>query len=458
MYIDQTISTFRGWIFRLVLLFSLTLGSAGCASIISRAATSQAASAVSECQADKVPVTGVHWFKDAGGAWRVVGVITNNSSQAVSKLVTGVETRTKFDQAADQGEDISAYPLNLQPGQQAPYTAWIDRSIPGLDYFEVEVNECVLTEPAERGQVVVRAGRLVVDEAGAAQVTAELFNPGTKSLLVNGLMAAVYDQAGVLVTADYVDVATRYLAPGESGPVRASLDLPPGAASQIKSYKLFMDALVNQPAPLPLTVPRNVQILTHYTDRDGHFHLVGQITNPGAKGLMTSLQATIYADSTKSQVVDAAEFTTWLPLMPGETLPFDLANWGSLNATRDLWDQLVGKNAVIDLRIEPFLTWTSDAKVMELSLVDGHESINDQKAHFTGKVKNGSNSITSGLVSAVIRQKSSGQIVATGSVQLGITDSAAPGQLLDYSIFLPLPVNTDLATVSTEVTAKGYQP
>jgi hypothetical protein len=165
--------------------------------------------------------------------------------------VTGVETYTKSGKPADQGEDVAAYPDDLRPGAQAPFTAWIDREIPGLDHFSVEEDECVLADSAERASVDVHGGRMVLDDAGAAQVTAELVNPGTKAVLVNGLMAAVYDQAGALIAADYVNVATRYLQPGESGPVRASLDLPPGGAQQVKSYKFFMDAMVDQPAPLP---------------------------------------------------------------------------------------------------------------------------------------------------------------------------------------------------------------
>jgi hypothetical protein len=213
------------------------------------------------CDVAKVTITDVHWFKDSHGAWRVVGVITNNSSKPVSKVMTGVETYTKSGQPADQGEDVAAYPYDLQPGTQAPFTAWIDRKIPGLDHFKVEEDECVLADSAERASVEVRGGRMALDDAGAAQVTAELVNSGTKAVLVNGLMAAVYDQAGNLLAADYVNVATRYLEPGESGPVRASLDLPPGGAQQVKSYKFFMDALVNQPAPLPLDITHDVNDL-----------------------------------------------------------------------------------------------------------------------------------------------------------------------------------------------------
>ena len=312
---------------------------------------------------------------------------------------------------------------------------------------------------AERGSVVVRGGRMALDDAGAAQVTAELFNPGTKAVLVNGLMAAVYDQAGNLIAADYVNVATRYLEPGESGPVRASLDLPPGGAQQVKSYKFFMDPLVSQPAPLPLDVSQDVRIISHYTDQKGQFHLVGQITNPGTKELMTSLQATVYTDSTKSTVADAAFFDTVVPIQPGESLPFDLTGWGALNSTHALWDQLARENAAISLRLEPFLTWTEATSVAELSLSDGSVSFNGQQALFTGKVQNDmSGRINAGEVVVVVRQKSNGAIVATGSQPLTITNSAAPGQVLDYSIAVSLPLNLDPATLATEVSTLGQQP
>ncbi len=201
-----------------------------------------------------------------------------------------------------------------------------------------------------------------MDNAGTAQVTAELFNPGSQSVLVNGLMAAVYDQAGALVTAENVDIGPRYLAPGESGPVRASMDLPPGGAAQVKTYKLFMDVLVNQPGALPLDTTHDVQVLSHYQDAAGHFHLVGEITNPGTTDLMTSLQATVFSDAARSVVVDADDFTTWIPLQPGQTLPFDMTGWGPLNTVPGLWDSIAAQSE-IEVRIEPFLTWTAQARV-----------------------------------------------------------------------------------------------
>jgi hypothetical protein len=124
-----------------------------------------------------------------------------------------------------------------------------------------------------------------------------------------------------------------------------------------------------------------------------------------------------------------------------------------------LWDRLAKQNAVISLRLEPFLTWKETTSVAELSLRDGNVSINNQQALFTGKVQNDmSGRINAGEVVAVVRQKSSGEIVATGRQALDITDSAAPGQILDYSITVTLPPNLDPASLVTEVSALGQQP
>ena len=95
----------------------------------------------------------------------------------------------------------------------------------------------------------------------------------------------------------------------------------------------------------------------------------------------------------------------------------------------------------------------------KLSQADGTVSFKNQQALFTGKVKNDSpGGITSGSVTAILRMESNGQIIAVGSAHLGITDSAAPGQILYYSITVPLPPKMDPALLETEIFARGYQP
>ena len=441
---------------RIIMGLGLLAGSASCAD---PAATQPADTVVPACETDKIKISDLGWFRDSGGAWRLVGVINNRSTRAISKVFTAVEAKTADGQPAGPGEDVSAYPLNLQPGAQAPFTAWIDRAIPGLDHFEVLVEECVLAEPAERGQVEVRGSRMAVDGRGLAQVTAELYNPGPRSVLINGLMAAAYDQDGGLIAADYLAVSTRILDPGESGPVRAALDLPPAGASKIQTYRFFMDVLINPPARLPLDVTKDVLVISRYTDQEGRFHLVGKLTNPGKQWVMTSLQAMVYDDQERSVVADAACLNTWIPLGPGESLPFDLSGWGVLGSSHGLWEQMAGKNAFIALRLEPFLTWTTEARVAKLPLVESNASFTEHQALFSGKVKNNTASgISNGLVIVVLRLKQSGEMVATGSIHLGIADSVSPGQILDYQLVIPLPPDMDPAALTVDVTALGQQP
>jgi hypothetical protein len=434
----------------------LMLAITGCAS---PAVSPTVSGGVSACDASKVTVTGVHWFTDSTGAWRVVGVINNGTSIAISKVVTGVETYRKDGQPADQGEDVSAYPQNLLPGDQAPFTAWINRTIPGLDHFAVEVDECVPTDPVERGQVQARAGQMNVDSSGFAEVTAELYNTGTQPVLINGLMAAVYDRDGTLVTADYVDVATRHLEPKESGPVRATLDLPPGSAGQLTSYKLFMDAILDPTASLPLDVQNDVRVLSRYTDVAGNFHIMGTITNPGPDSLMTSLQASVYSDPARTTLVDAAEYDTWIPLQPGETLPFDLSGWGALDHTPGLWDQLSDLSAAVDLRLEPFLTWKAQANVAPLTVQGGSVVLESAQMVFSGEVVNDTgSSIDNGLVVATLRLKSSGELLASGEQRLDIPTSASEGQVWEYHITIPVPPNIDPSDVKTAIEAEGQLP
>ncbi len=447
------------WILRLALFALLLAGISACASLphylwgqpITLPPTGN-------CNPARVQVLNVHWFQDSGGAWRVMGEIVNKSDQVIGSLETGVETRTKFDRPADQGEDVAAYPLNLKPGEKAPFIAWIDRDIPNLDHFEVEVADCALAEETQRSQVEMNSDSVVVDSAGQAEITGEMINPGTQTVLVNGLMAAVYDRKGKMISAGYAQVTPRTLAPGERSPMRATIELPPGAGAAVSSHRFFMDVLAQDAAAAqPLNPAKDVQVLSHYTDGDGHFHLLGQITNSSAQPVMTAVQASVYSVE-KSKLLDAGQYATWLPLAPGQTLPFDISDWGALNALPGALSG-VDANTNISLRLEPFLSWNSATPAVELSQIGSTESIENGTAVFSGQVKNDSGrGITSGLVLAVVKQKADGKIVAVGNVHLTITDSAAPGAVLDYSLKLPLPAGIDTSAIQTEVTGFGYQP
>lgn len=457
----------------LVLLF-IVFGIGACAPVTPAAAPVSAPistlSAIEACDVSKVDITDVHWFQEPDGAWRVVGMMHNNSDQPIAKVFADVETKDKngesvYPESLDTvhptgpgGEDYSFYPLNLLPGDEAPFSAWIKREIPNLNHFVIEKDLCTIAEPVERLQMQERGGQVLVDDNGMAQVTADVFNPTSQTALINGMMVGVFDAAGSLISAVNANVTPRILAPGEEGPVRASLALPPATAERVESYKLYMDALASDAAPILLDAQKDLEVSTHYVDTAGSFHLVGQITNPGTEPLMVSIQAAVYADQEKSTVVDAAFLDTLIPLAPGESMPFDLTDWQVLNNRAGLWGALSKRDPAIVLRVEPFRTWVASASVSPLTVIAKPPTFTAQDAVFTGEVKNetGSN-ILLGTVTVTLRDSASKKVIATGQASLDIVNALADGQTLGYSIAIPVAPGFDPQTVQFEITTSGQE-
>ena len=318
--------------------------------------------AAAECPPEKIAVTDLTWFQDAEGAWRVAGWINNGWDQPISKIVTDTEAVDDAGQVIDHGEDISVYPLNLKTGARAPFIAWIKRDFPGTKRFQVEVSECIVAEQQERSAVEVRKDELSFGSDGRGHVTGELVNTGAKPVLVNGLTAALLDAQGKPVAAEDAAVSARYLGPGEHGPFRVTLVLPPGAASAVREYRLYMDPVVTEPRPPLVEAGTDLRVTRQYVDGDGRFHLTGDVTNRGDANLTLRLQATLYDGPDRTKVVDAAFLDTAPPLKPGETRSVDFTNWGPVNGQQGLAGQLLERKAAADVRVELLQSWSEAAQ------------------------------------------------------------------------------------------------
>lgn len=438
------------------MLLFIMLGSA----LSSCAPAVPASSTTPDCDVKDIDVTDVRWFQEPDGAWRVVGMMHNHSSQPVSKVFMALLTRDKNDEPVfpdgPGGEDFSAYPFELLPGHQAPFSAWIKRELPNLDHFTVEEELCVTAEPVERLHLQERGGQLLVDDMGFAQVTLEVVNPGTKTALVNGAMVAVFDASDNLISAIDAEVTPRILGPGESGPVRATLALPTGGAAQIKSYKLYLDALATEPVSTLLNADKDIQVNAQYMDAYGQFHVVGQIINSGTKPIMVSVQAAVYTDSSKTAVVDSTFWDTIIPLAPGAKMPFDLTNWRVLNNKAGLWDTVSKNGAAVVLRVEPFRTWAADISIVPLKVTAEPPTFGAREAAFEGQIENNTaRDVIMGTVTVTLRDKTNGNIVATGQTPLNITNALASGETLRYSVALPIEPGVDPENLQVEVSSSG---
>ena len=437
----------------------LALGAAGCTG--PSGAASPAApvapapeAAATECPAERIQVTSLSWFQDSQGVWRVVGMIDNQWDQPISKIVTDVEALDARGEVIDHGEDISDYPLNLAPGAQAPFNAWIKRDFPGTLSWRVEVSECVVAEKLERGRVDVRGGQLLMDGSARAHVTGEVVNTGTKPVLVNGLRAALFDKAGAPVAVENAAVSARYLAPGEQGPVRVTLDLPPTAPSQVAGYRLYMDTVVADPKPALLDAARDVQVTSRYVDAGGRLHMVGEVTNHGETSLTLRLQATLYDDPGRTTAADAADLALFLPLAPGETRPFDFDDWGPANGRRGLAERLAASGTQAMVRADLLESWAGTAAKTRLDLPDTPPTFTAGEASFAGTIHNDTaRPVSEVLVTVALRERARGRLLATAAAQLIPAEPVAAGGTLDYQLSVPLAPAFDTRSVDYSVTA-----
>jgi hypothetical protein len=173
---------------------------------------------------------------------------------------------------------------------------------------------------------------------------------------------------------------------------------------------------------------------------------------------MISVQATVYTDAKKTTVADAASLDTLIPLAPGATLPFDLTDWQVLNNKAGLWDTLSKQNTAVALRIEPFRTWTTDISVKPLTVIADTPAFQPREATFTGQVKNETDgNVILGTVTVVLRDAVTEKIIATNQADLDIVNAFPVGEMMSYSIAIPLEPGFDPQRVQVEITASGQQ-
>jgi len=276
-----------------------------------------------------------------------------------------------------------------------------------------------------------------------------VINNGTTPVEVNGLAAALFDQAGELVTTAYVSVIKHHLEPGETGPFRVSLYAPTEQLDTLTEYEFYWDTVVAEPAEL---VDFTFSDFYDYMDGYDNFHLAGTITNNGTLNMSVSLVAGIY-DAT-GNVLDAASLS--LPIYyigPGETLPVDFDSWGPLNytdATYDISDEYM-------VSVDYYWTYESYSELVTISTRDDSNTFDNDEAKFIGYVVNDSGKdLTGATVVVAIYEKGTDKLLATE--YNWIFDDIANGAEAAYEVTVYLPLELDPATVDYVITAVGELP
>jgi hypothetical protein len=390
----------------------------------------------------------INSFTDSFGTYRVIGLVRNNSDQVLDNLEVEVAI---FDPDGNllHSEVIRTLLYTLAPGESTPFSLRVLSALPeARDVFGTAVSSG--PTDLKRRIIETRNSVVTIDDYGNVHVTGELFNNTKDPVQINGLAAVTFDQDGGLLTADSFSEGSHYLDPGESGPFRVTMTGPAERITEIGEYHIFVDSEAAPPQDyldLNFSEPQY-----YYIDGFDSFHLIGEITNNTNKSLTIEILAAVYDEA--GNVIDVA--STHLPLntlAAGSSLPYDFNTWGPLNTKAGLVDSAVKYSVQWD----PYWTFQSDAKSIDLPTTDEKYTVEGGYAIFEGSVENDSgNLLRDAVVIVSLVDARSGQILAMDYESY--FDELPNGQTFNYRIEVEIEPNLDFETVKIVIVAKGELP
>lgn len=392
-------------------------------------------------------ILSLNGYQDESDYWHIIGLVANDTERAVSDLEVEVEI---FDASEASLYKEVADPMlyNLAPGDTTPFDLWVLEELPGADHFTAIIVGQGSAD-IERAAVEVSKVNRIVDKYDSINLTGEVTNNGTTPLEVNGLAAALFNDAGELITAASVSVIQHHLEPGDSSAFRISLSAPPDQLESLTDYQLYWDTIVAEPAEL---IDFTLSDFYKYMDSYENFHLAGSITNNGTKNMYVSMVAGIYDGA--GNVLDASSIS--LPvyyIAPGETLPVDFDIWGPMSYTDDAF----GKAEEFLISVDYYWTYESYSELVTISTKGDSNTFDSEEAKFIGYVVNDSGKDLSGAtVIVAIYEKGTDKLLATEYDW--IFDDIANGAEAAYEVNIYLPTGLDPTTVDYVITAVGDLP
>ena len=398
--------------------------------------------------AGQINVLSVTAYKDSFDDWHVVGLVSNNTDRSVNDIEIEVEI-LDANGASLYKETAYTDLWALAPEDISTFDVWIFEDMPTADSVKATVVGNGTTD-LERATVDIVNVILTVDEYNDIHLTGELVNNNDTPIEVSGLAAALFDDAGAIVTSDSSYTMRRYLDPGDSGPFRLTLDAPEDQAASLTDFTFYTDASIEDSATkydLALSETHH-----EYIDAYDNFHLVGTVTNNSSEYLNVSLVAGLY--DADSNCVDASSLS--LPvysLAPGETLPYDFDGWGPVNYAAGTYDAADSYRVMIDWN----WTYVTSTRLADISTSEDANEYDGYQLNFTGKVVNDSGKdLTGATVIVIITDKATGEVVATDYGW--IFDDIANSATADYEVSVYLPEGFDASTVEYEILVKGDLP
>lgn len=406
---------------------------------------------------DGLTITDAYAFTDSWGDYYVVGNLVNNLDTDVSYVELSIEMRDAAGNSLLKDDNDAVvesetfYPMlyNLAPGDSTPFSFWLSSDAGAFDNFVVRVTDYD-TATLDRAQLLIQNVYTYADDSGSIYLSGELVNQSNGWAYINGVAGAMLNAAEQVVTADWTFTYATALAPAgdpdgfDRTPFSITMTNP---GIEMPYWYVYYDAeIISEPDFYPVAV----ELTYNFFDGYDSFHIVGTVTNNSSEPLHILLVGGLY--SADSLVIDADDLTLPVVLPPGETVPFDMYYFGSVNYNSDV-------AAILDsftIQADWYNVYPSFYEVATLSVSNDSGEQDGDILTVTGTVTNDSGAALSGETVLVYVTDPDGVVVASGYTYLFPDgDSIAAGAALNFEVTVYLEPGIDYSDYLYTVIAQG---
>lgn len=331
-------------------------------------------------------------FTDQSGWYTVVGEIQNATADPLTSIILRIEVRDAsgasllkdMDGNTIESDTFSPLLSTLSPGQYAPFSYSIapEEAVPAT--FDVTIIGYNVGE-ANRADIGVENVELINDGSGWFYLTGEMINRSSAWAEIHGFAGAGLDSNSQVSTADWSATYTTMLAPsGDAGGrdrTPFAVQFPVPEMIEVTQWAVYMDADL---ADAPQDFQLEVVTTNFYVDDWDSFHLVGAVTNRGSESVNTLLVGGLYAED--GTTLDATWAFIPTVIFPGETVPFDLNTFSSVN-----WNAKQGSRVnTYSVQIDPWSTYAPSWEVVTLTTSNDVSSTDGATWNFSGEIVNNS--------------------------------------------------------------------
>ncbi len=286
---------------------------------------------------DALEILSTTSFTDDHGNFYIYGEVLNTSDTAVDFIELLVEAKGAdgnsllVDENGNPTDTQVIYPMLdvIGPGNSSPFSFYLDTNTYGAPAtYNVLVGSYEVTD-VQQVALGFENVQMIDGGDGYLYLSGELVNQTSDWVSITGVAGGALDDSNKVLSADWSINYTSMLAPAgdansqDRTPFAVFFPYPPGNVTQ---WSIWWDAQAYEDNP---QYPLTLEVTDTYFDDYGSFHLVGAVRNEGAEVVSTSVVAGLYAED--GTCLDASY--TFLPyaVKPGESAPFDVTYFGSVN-------------------------------------------------------------------------------------------------------------------------------